>query len=171
MLEGLRANSGPVHVVSDSTYVVNCFRDRWYEGWRKRGWLNAAKKPVANRDLWEPLVELYEQRRPDVTFEWVKGHSGDRMNDAVDRLAVAAALTQEGQSGEQLLPEAEELGPADLPGGRDARLPAGPDGARRRASADRAGGYDESNAVAAGVRRRLTEILAPSARCTPTSGC
>jgi hypothetical protein len=79
-------------VVSDSTYVVNCFRDRWWQGWQARGWLNAARKPVANRDLWEPLVELV-QRRGDVTFRWVKGHSGDPMNDLVDRLAVAAAAS------------------------------------------------------------------------------
>ena len=51
-LEALRAVSGPVEVVSDSTYVVNCFRDRWYEGWLRRGWRNSNRKPVANRDLW-----------------------------------------------------------------------------------------------------------------------
>ena len=77
-------------VVSDSTYVVNCFKDRWWTGWRARGWLNSAKKPVANRDLWEPLIDLVEERG-DVTFRWVKGHSGDPMNDLVDRLAVEAS--------------------------------------------------------------------------------
>ena len=46
----------PVEVVSDSTYVVHCFRDRWWEGWLKRGWRNAAKQPVANRDMWEPSL-------------------------------------------------------------------------------------------------------------------
>jgi ribonuclease HI len=45
---------------------------------------------VANRDLWEPLVDLVRERG-DVTFRWVKGHSGDVMNDLVDRLAVEAA--------------------------------------------------------------------------------
>ena len=45
-------------VVSDSTYVVNCFQKRWWEGWIKRGWTNSKKQPVANRDLWEPFVEL-----------------------------------------------------------------------------------------------------------------
>ena len=52
-LEAVRALDGELTVVSDSTYVVNCFRDRWWEGWLARGWLNKAKKPVANRDLWE----------------------------------------------------------------------------------------------------------------------
>ena len=86
-LEAVRALTGPLVVVSDSTYVVNCFRDGWWRGWLVRGWTNSQKKPVANRDLWEPLVQLV-QDRGDVTFRWVKGHSGDAMNDLVDRLAV-----------------------------------------------------------------------------------
>lgn len=97
VLEALRTLPGPVQVVSDSTYVVNCFRDKWWEGWLRRGWMNSARKPVANRDLWEPLVALYRERG-DVTFRWVKGHSGDRMNDLVDELAVAAARTQQSAS-------------------------------------------------------------------------
>lgn len=89
VLEALGALEGPLVVVSDSTYVVNCFRDSWWRGWLSRGWLNSAKQPVANRDLWEPLIDLYLERG-DVTFRWVKGHSGDEMNDLVDRLAVQA---------------------------------------------------------------------------------
>ncbi len=88
-LEAVTALSGPLVVVSDSTYVVNCFRDAWWRGWLARGWVNTARKPVANRDLWEPLIQVVRERR-DVSFRWVKGHSGDTMNDLVDRLAVAA---------------------------------------------------------------------------------
>jgi len=94
-LEAIRANSGPLLVVSDSTYVVNCFRDSWWRGWLDRDWTNSAKKPVANRDLWEPLVSLYVERG-DVAFDWVKGHSGDPMNDLVDELAVAACRSTAG---------------------------------------------------------------------------
>jgi ribonuclease HI len=89
-LEAIRALPGPLVVVSDSTYVVNCFKNSWWTGWRSRGWLNSARKPVANRDLWEPLVDLVEERG-DVDFRWVKGHSGHPMNDLVDRLAVEAS--------------------------------------------------------------------------------
>ena len=78
----------PIEVVSDSTYVVNCFRDRWWAKWERNGWKNSKKEPVANTDLWKPLIELV--RSGDVSFRWVKGHSGDPMNDLVDRLAVAA---------------------------------------------------------------------------------
>ena len=92
-LEAVHALEGPLTVVSDSTYVVNCFRDGWWRGWLARGWTTSAKKPVANRDLWEPLVDLVRDRG-GVSFRWVKGHSGDQMNDLVDRLAVAAAQAQ-----------------------------------------------------------------------------
>jgi ribonuclease HI len=83
--------SAPLLVVSDSTYVVNCFRDRWWEKWLLNGWLTSARKPVMNRDLWEPLVSAVADR-DDIAFHWVKGHSGHEMNDFVDGLAVAAAL-------------------------------------------------------------------------------
>jgi ribonuclease HI len=91
-LEAVLALPRPLLVVSDSTYVVNCFRDRWWEGWLLRGWLTSGRKPVANRDLWEPLVAAVADR-DDVAFQWVKGHSGHAMNDFVDGLAVAASLS------------------------------------------------------------------------------
>jgi ribonuclease HI len=98
-LEAVRALDGPLVVVSDSTYVVNCFRDGWWKNWIARGWRNARKEPVANRDLWEPLVDLV-RHRDDVTFQWVKGHNGDHYNDLVDRLAVDATRTQSARTGQ-----------------------------------------------------------------------
>ncbi|MEY3558433.1 MAG: hypothetical protein RL374_1139 [Actinomycetota bacterium] len=77
-----------IRIVADSTYVVKCFNDGWWRGWHKRGWKNSQRQPVANRDLWEPFIELVINRGR-VEFEWVKGHSGNRMNDYVDALAVA----------------------------------------------------------------------------------
>ncbi|MDE0581332.1 MAG: ribonuclease HI [bacterium] len=93
VLEAVRSVEGALEVFSDSTYVVNCFRDRWWEGWIRRGWRNSQKKPVANRDLWEPLIELVLAR--DIEFVWVKGHSGNRWNDEADRLATEAADSQD----------------------------------------------------------------------------
>ncbi|NMH98692.1 ribonuclease H family protein [Pseudonocardia acidicola] len=89
-LEAVRALDGPLVVVSDSTYVVNCFRDGWWKGWLARGWVTSARKPVVSRDLWEPLITLVSDRG-NVSFRWVKGHSGDPMNDLVDALAVEQA--------------------------------------------------------------------------------
>jgi ribonuclease HI len=94
----VQALEGPVRVWSDSTYVVNCFRQEWWKGWLKRGWKNSKKEPVANRDLWEPFIELVNARG-DVEFEWVKGHSGHRLNEAADQLATTAAAQQASQSG------------------------------------------------------------------------
>ncbi|WP_098956616.1 ribonuclease H [Pseudonocardia sp. N23] len=94
-LEAVRALDGPLVVVSDSTYVVNCFRDQWWKGWIARGWVTSARKPVISRDLWEPLITLVNERG-DVSFRWVKGHSGDEMNDLVDALAVEQSHTMAG---------------------------------------------------------------------------
>jgi len=99
VLRALEAHLEPILIVSDSTYVVNCFRDKWYAGWLARGWTNSAKKPVANRDLWEPLIEHYLSRPEEIAFRWVKGHGTDAMNVRVDALAVAAAASQRGASG------------------------------------------------------------------------
>ena len=95
-LEAVRVHDeGALEVVSDSTYVVNCFKARWWAGWRSRGWKNAKGEQVANQDLWRPLVQLVVDERPgEIIFRWVKGHSGDPMNDLVDRLANDAARTQ-----------------------------------------------------------------------------
>ncbi len=96
VIRALESVAGPVHVISDSTYVVNCFRQRWFDGWRRRGWRNSQGKPVANRDLWEELFALALDPARRVTFAWVKGHSGDPMNDLVDRLAQAEAARRPG---------------------------------------------------------------------------
>jgi ribonuclease HI len=97
VLEATKALDGPLAVVSDSTYVINCFRDRWWEGWLQRDWTTSQKRPVVNRDLWEPLIERVRQRA--ITFRWVRGHSGDPMNELVDQLAREAGRTQQGRQG------------------------------------------------------------------------
>lgn len=91
VLQALRAldvTAGPIEVVSDSTYVVNCFRDGWWVKWQRNGWKNSKKEPVANTDIWKPLVQIVNSGH--VSFRWVKGHSGHPMNELVDQLAVAA---------------------------------------------------------------------------------
>lgn len=95
VLDAVRAFDRPILICSDSAYVINCFEQRWYVGWRARGWVNSQDKPVANRDLWEPLIEAVLATR--TIFRKVKGHSGDPMNDRADELAVAAKKS--GRSG------------------------------------------------------------------------
>jgi ribonuclease HI len=157
-LEAIRSLEGPVEIISDSTYVVNCFRDRWWEGWIKRGWVNSQRKPVANRDLWEPLVELYQER--DLVFRWVKAHAGDHWNELADRLAVEAAATQESRRGNH---PPHEIGPPDVPKIRSAASSEDlPDGRFLVVVGHRPpelGGYGETPASRA-VRSRLVDIIA-----------
>ncbi len=87
-VEAYRTDPRTIRIVSDSNYVVKCFNDGWWRGWHARGWKNSQRQPVAHRDLWEPFIEMVLERGR-VDFEWVKGHSGDPMNDFVDVLAVA----------------------------------------------------------------------------------
>lgn len=96
-LEAIKAHpDGDLVIVSDSTYVVKCFQDRWWAGWLRRGWKNSQGKPVANRELWEQLLEVGLDDSRSIEFRWVKGHSGDRWNDVVDELATTAARNQRG---------------------------------------------------------------------------
>ncbi len=98
VIEALRSTPDEdIEIVSDSTYVVKCFNDKWHAGWLRRGWKNSQGQPVANRDLWEQLIELVLNGGRSVRFTWVKGHSGDKGNDFVDVLATAAADSQYGQ--------------------------------------------------------------------------
>lgn len=101
VLEALAALEGrdPLEVVTDSSYIVNCFEQRWWEGWQRRNWRNSKKEPVKNRDLWEPLISQVLAR--GVAFRWVKGHAGDRWNDAADLLATAAADSQGAARGDR----------------------------------------------------------------------
>ena len=68
----LKKDGLTVHVFSDSAYVSNCFREKWYESWEKNKWRNAAHKSVENQELWKELLSLV--RKNDVTFYRVKGH-------------------------------------------------------------------------------------------------
>jgi ribonuclease HI len=76
-----------VFLHTDSEYVRNGVT-RWVAGWTRRNWRNSAGDPVANMDLWRRLLDAAKPH--EVDWRWVRGHSGDVMNDRVDRLATAA---------------------------------------------------------------------------------
>ena len=85
-IEGLAALKRPsrVTVTTDSQYVRQGIT-QWIEGWKRNRWRTSAKKPVKNQDLWQLLDELTS--RHEVTWEWVKGHSGHPDNEHADDLA------------------------------------------------------------------------------------
>ncbi len=70
--KALNKENQTIEVFSDSAYVSNCFREKWYESWEKNKWRNAAKKSVENQDLWKELLALV--RKHQVKFFRVKGH-------------------------------------------------------------------------------------------------
>ena len=85
-IEALTALKQPckVDLFTDSTYVRSGIME-WLPAWRARGWRTADKKPVKNQDLWEALSA--QAARHDVTWHWVKGHSGHPENERADELA------------------------------------------------------------------------------------
>lgn len=91
IIEALKALNKPcrVKIHSDSALIINTFTKGWIEKWQQKGWKKADKKPVENRELWEEMLTAAKRH----TVEWikVKGHSTNKLNNRVDRLAVEAS--------------------------------------------------------------------------------
>ena len=85
-VEALKALKRPCHVVlhTDSKYVLQGMTE-WIVGWKKRGWVNAAKQPVKNQDLWLALEAAAAPHA--VRWQWVRGHAGHVDNERADALA------------------------------------------------------------------------------------
>lgn len=78
-----------LRIYTDSKYVINGMSS-WIFNWKKHNWLGASKKPIKNKDLWIILDKLCDSF--SVNWKWVKGHSGDKNNDAVDEMARGEAI-------------------------------------------------------------------------------
>jgi len=91
VIYGLEALNRPctVQVYSDSKYVVDAFNQGWIDSWLRKDWRGSQNKPVKNIDLWKRLLLAKEPH--DVSFIWVKGHSGHPQNERCDQLATSAA--------------------------------------------------------------------------------
>lgn len=87
VIEGLKMLKFPckVKLYSDSAYVVNAFQQKWIYGWIKKGWVNASKEPVKNKELWQELYHLTQTH--EVEFIKVKGHADNEYNYRCDELA------------------------------------------------------------------------------------
>ena len=73
-----------VELYTDSNYVKQGMLS-WLKGWKKKGWVNASRKPVKNKDLWMQLDEAQQDHQ--IQWKWVKGHAGDPGNERADELA------------------------------------------------------------------------------------
>lgn len=74
-----------IEIRSDSAYIVNCYKDKWYKSWQNNGWKNSKKEPVANKKLWQEIIPFFENE--SFSFVKVKGHSGEEGNEMADLLA------------------------------------------------------------------------------------
>ena len=97
LIEGLSAltkKGYDVRVFSDSSYLVNCLRKKWYEKWQNNEWKTSAKKPVENRDLWEKLLAYL----PDYEFRFylIKGHLAKGARDTTLRAGYASFTKHNG---------------------------------------------------------------------------
>ena len=88
LLEATAQTGEELHILADSQYAINVV-SKWRLGWKKRGWTKADKKPIKNLELIQEIDRAMKGRH--VTFEWVKGHAGHRMNERADDLARACA--------------------------------------------------------------------------------
>lgn len=149
LLEATAETGEELHILADSQYAINVV-SKWRLGWKKRGWTKADKKPIKNLELIQEIDRAMEGRR--VTFEWVKGHAGHRMNERADDLARACA-------------EAYQAGRTPEPGpgfGGAAR------GSRGAASADQASA-DQASGDAAAASSLIETHDSPTASDTPES--
>lgn len=94
-IEALAALRQPCRVIvwTDSEYVQKGMTE-WLQGWKAKGWKNAARQPVKNVDLWQRLEA--ETGRHEVDWRWVKGHAGHEGNEIADRLANRALDEMQG---------------------------------------------------------------------------
>jgi ribonuclease HI len=102
-IRALEALKRPVRVsvTTDSVYLKKGITE-WLENWKRRGWRTSAREPVKNVDLWQRLDELAS--RHDITWHWVRGHSGHEGNERADALAnrgIDELLGRSGQSAER----------------------------------------------------------------------
>jgi len=79
-----------VRLTTDSKYVKDGITS-WIHGWKKRGWKTAGRQPVKNADLWQRLDKATQAHQ--VSWHWVKGHSGHLENERADQLATEAIKT------------------------------------------------------------------------------
>jgi ribonuclease HI/uncharacterized phage-like protein YoqJ len=174
VLRAIESNAGPLTVVMDSTYVKDGL-EKWSVNWIKNGWMTKAKEPVKNREIWEPLIAARDARRHEITFEWVKGHSGDRMNDLVDELAVVQRDLFRASIGGTVAGAPGGGGKlTDLPleeqraerRARDGRIPAGHLLLVMGLTPDGLGGWDP-NPTTDKVRAELRQIIEAQAAFTP----
>ena len=89
VIEALKSSDGETVIFTDSKYVKDGIGE-WIQTWKKNGWITSNKKKVKNKDLWVALDNLILNSNRNITWKWIRGHSGDLYNDRVDEIAKKA---------------------------------------------------------------------------------
>lgn len=153
VLDLLRATDGldaSLRILCDSQYVINSVT-KWMPGWKRRGWKKSDGKPVQNRDLLEQIDAALAGR--EVSFEWVRGHSGHDLNERADDYARAVATAYQ-----------RGVEPETGPGLGDGR------GAGSAAGASRAGAADADGAAGADGAGGLERVSDPASAASKRAG-
>ena len=82
-----------VELWSDSQYLINAFNQHWIDSWIAKNWMRTKSDPVKNTDLWKRLLKAAGPH--SISWNWVRGHNGDPMNERCDALATAAADSED----------------------------------------------------------------------------
>jgi ribonuclease HI len=82
------SENNQVVVFTDSAYITNCFKQKWYEKWMQNGWMTASNEPVKNIKLWIEIFDMVKKLKPAISK--VKAHTNNEYNIYVDKLAVEA---------------------------------------------------------------------------------
>ena len=82
-----------VELWSDSQYLINAFNQHWIDSWIAKNWMRTKSEPVKNTDLWKRLLKAAGPH--SISWNWVRGHNGDPMNERCDALATAAADSED----------------------------------------------------------------------------
>jgi len=87
LANGMGRNNIEIH--TDSQYVQKGITE-WVAGWIRKGWITSSKQPVKNREFWQELKGLDDELKP--SWNWVKGHAGNRYNEECDKMVEAERL-------------------------------------------------------------------------------
>ena len=94
-LRAMKREGLTIRVFSDSSYLMDCFRQRWYLGWQKNNWKTTKNEDVKNRDLWQELADLKNALMVHgfyIRIIKIKGHTGNTFNELVDKIAKKESL-------------------------------------------------------------------------------
>ena len=78
-----------VTIYTDSAYIANCFKDKWYQTWMSNGWRTSNRMAVKNTDLWKAILKIHRESKNSITIVHVKGHTNNKYNNRADALATS----------------------------------------------------------------------------------